>query len=186
MVREQLRETGGVVYHLVRRPVKNINLRVREDGTVWVSAPARVGLDQLDRFVAGRAEWIQKAKENYARRASLGAALASLSRNECQRRLQAALDRMYPLVEKAGVPYPALKLRKMTSRWGSCHYRRASITLNTALAACPEELQDYVALHELCHFLWPDHSPRFYAALTERMPDWRERRQRLTGYRLDV
>lgn len=186
MVREQLRETNGVIYHLVRRSVKNINLRVREDGTVWVSAPSRVGVEQLDRFVAGRADWIRKAKENYARRASLGEALTVLSRSECQRRLQAALDRVYPLVEDAGVPYPALKLRKMTSRWGSCHYRRASITLNTALAACPEALQDYVALHELCHFLCPDHSPRFYAALSARMPDWKQRRQQLTEYRLDV
>lgn len=186
MVVETLRQAGGVAYHLVRRPVKNINLRVKEDGSVWVSAHPRVPVRQLDSFVAGRADWIRRAQASYAQRQPLGAPLSQLDRTECARRLAEALDRVYPLVAEAGVPYPVLKVRAMKSRWGSCLYRKGTITLNTALAACPEELRDYVALHELCHFLHPDHSAAFHAAMTARMPDWKERRKRLSAYRLDV
>jgi predicted metal-dependent hydrolase len=186
MVTATTRQAGGITYHLVRRSVKNINLRVKEDGTVWVSAPARVPLRELDSFVAGRAAWIRKAQDSYAGRQPLSASVGQLEWEECVRRLSAALDRVYPLVKEAGVPYPVLKVRTMKSRWGSCLYRKGVVTLNAALAACPEELQDYVALHELCHFLHPDHSPAFHAAMTARMPDWKERRKKLSGYRLDV
>ena len=55
-------------------------------------------------------------------------------------------------------------------------------TLNTALARCPQSLRDYVALHELVHFLCHDHGPGFYAAMDARMPDWRQRRRQLKDY----
>ena len=90
--------------------------------------------------------------------------------------------RVYPLVAGSGVPLPQVKLRNMRSQWGNCHYQQGYITLNTALARCPEPLRDYVALHELVHFLHHDHGSGFYAAMDARMPDWRARRQKLKGY----
>ena len=72
----------------------------------------------------------------------------------------------------------------MTSRWGSCHWAKGVVTLNTALAAVEEGLRDYVALHELVHFLHPDHGPGFYAVMDALMPDWRERRRALRRYAL--
>lgn len=95
--------------------------------------------------------------------------------------LTRALDRVLPLVEPLGVTRPALQARYMTSRWGSCHWTRGKIVLNTALAALPEELMDYVALHELVHFLHPNHGPGFYAVMDRLMPDWKEKRARLKG-----
>ena len=35
---------------------------------------------------------------------------------------------------------------------------------------------DYVVLHELVHFLYPNHSKHFYAFLSNHMPDWKERK----------
>ena len=86
---------------------------------------------------------------------------------------------VYPLVEPLGVAFPVLKLRLLKSQWGNCHWNRGYITLNTALARCPEELRDYVALHELLHFLHHDHGSGFYAKMDALMPDWRTRRQAL-------
>ena len=80
---------------------------------------------------------------------------------ECLRLLGEALDRVYPLVQPLGVAWPELRLRRMKSQWGNCHWRQGYITLNTALARCPETLRDYVALHELVHFVHPDHGPGF-------------------------
>ncbi len=104
----------------------------------------------------------------------------------CHRELAAALARMYPLVQGDGVAFPELQVRKMKSRWGVCHWREGRVTLNAALVICPPELIDYVALHELCHFLHPDHSPAFHAAMTARMPDWKARRKELGTYTTDV
>ena len=52
----QLRTAGGIRYELTRKKVKNLNIRVREDGTVAVSVPLRTSAEAADRFVAERAE----------------------------------------------------------------------------------------------------------------------------------
>ena len=58
----QLRTAGGIQYELTRKRVKNLNIRVREDGTVAVSIPLRTSADAADRFVAARADWVQQAR----------------------------------------------------------------------------------------------------------------------------
>ena len=108
--------------------------------------------------------------------------LPPVSREEWARRVSEALERVYPLVAPLGVGFPSLKLRALKSQWGNCHWAQGYITLNTALARCPEELRDYVALHELVHFLHHDHGPGFYARMDGLMPDWRKRRRALKGY----
>ena len=42
-----------------------------------------------------------------------------------------------------------------------------------------------MTLHELVHFLHPNHGPGFYAAMGALLPDWREKRRRLKGYELE-
>ena len=56
----QLRTAGGIQYELTRKRVKNLNIRVREDGTVAVSIPLRTSAEAADRFVAARADWCSR------------------------------------------------------------------------------------------------------------------------------
>lgn len=182
---EQLRmvdsAAGIISYSLSRKQIKNWNLRVRE-GQVFLSVPLRVSERQADEFVRSRGGWILRALERQNKGAKLP--LEALPRELCMERLSAAVEHVYPLTAALGVPKPQLRLRKMKSQWGNCHYRQGYITLNTALASCPEWLQDYVALHELVHFLHPDHGPGFYAVMDALMPDWKERRRTLKNYQL--
>lgn len=182
---EQLRmvdsPAGTITYVLSRKRVKNWNLRVRE-GQVLLSVPLRVSAAQADEFVSARAEWILRALERQEQ--TQKQALEQLPREQCVEILSQAVERVYPLTAALGVARPQLRLRKMKSQWGNCHYRQGYITLNTALAACPEGLQDYVALHELVHFLHPDHGPGFYAVMDRLMPDWKARRRALKNYKL--
>lgn len=76
---------------------------------------------------------------------------------------------------------PALRLRKMRRRWGSCS-SRGHITLNSELIKLPLTLIDYVIAHELCHLFEFNHSPRFYQRLAEAMPDWRQREAMLRQF----
>lgn len=182
---EQLRmvdsAAGPITYMLTRKRVKNWNLRVR-DGQVLLSVPLRVRDSQADEFVASRADWITRALARQEQRERQP--LERLPWDVCMERLSGAVERVYPLVAALGVVRPQLRLRGMKSQWGNCHYRQGYITLNTALASCPEELQDYVALHELVHFLHPDHGAGFYAVMEALMPDWKARRRRLKNYQL--
>ncbi len=60
---------------------------------------------------------------------------------------------------------PALTLRWMVSRWGSCAVREYRITLNPALLCLLPHSAAYVVFHELAHFRHPDHSPAFHALI---------------------
>ena len=83
-----------------------------------------------------------------------------------------------------GIPFPELKVRKMKSRWGSCS-QSAVITLSLELIKKPVICIDYVLIHELCHLIEFNHSPRFYALMAQVMPQWRGIRQQLNQTEVD-
>jgi predicted metal-dependent hydrolase len=71
---------------------------------------------------------------------------------------------------------PTTRLQFMTVQWGSCS-PSGRITLNPLLVKAPRECVDYVLLHELCHLLHHNHSPKFYRTLDRHMPSWRAARR---------
>ncbi|MBP3617361.1 MAG: M48 family metallopeptidase [Lachnospiraceae bacterium] len=82
----------------------------------------------------------------------------------------------YPIIEKYGVEMPIISVRKMKTLWGSCSVTRHVVTFNFYLIKARMPYIDYVVLHELVHFLYPNHSKHFYAFLSNYMPDWKERK----------
>jgi len=109
-------------------------------------------------------------------------------------RRRAIMDRWYggllkeaapPLLElwepRIGVKAKRLDARRMKTKWGSCNCRAACIRLNTELARMPRECLEYVLVHELVHLLEPSHGPRFRSLMDRFLPEWKERRKRLSG-----
>lgn len=89
------------------------------------------------------------------------------------------LDKLYPIIEKHDIEKPILQIRKMQTLWGSSSPHRKTITLNFYLLRARRVCIEYVMLHELTHFLYPNHSKNFYDFLTVHMPDWRDRKKTL-------
>ena len=169
----QQRQVEGICYQLTRRRVKNLNLRVRPDGTVAVSIPLRAGVREADAFVLAHRAWIAGAVERQQRRA----ARPLPGRAEALAHFTALSEQVFPSFAQAlGGQMPAIKVRSMTSRWGVCAPAKRQITFALALCAMPPEAQLYVVVHEFCHFLVPNHSPAFWAEVARRLPDWKARR----------
>lgn len=74
---------------------------------------------------------------------------------------------------------PHINIKKYKGRWGSCFYKDNRVTFNLSLVHLEKELIDYVIVHELTHFLQANHSSQFYLELAKRMPDYKERQNRL-------
>ena len=72
----ELRSAGGVEYTLIRKRVKNLNLRLAPDGSVRVSAPLRAGAASVDAFVAAHADWVKRAEARHRATEAARAALA--------------------------------------------------------------------------------------------------------------
>ena len=72
------------------------------------------------------------------------------------------------------IPYPKLRIRKMTSRWGVCNVRTHIITLNLELIKRDVKYLDYVIIHEMSHLIYGDHSNRFWKLVEDNMPDYKK------------
>ena len=93
---------------------------------------------------------------------------------------QREVDKIYfSIFEKYEVKKPILVVKKMKTLWGSCSPLKGRITLNEYLLKADLRCIQYVVLHELTHFIYPNHSQKFYDFLTIQMPDWKERKERL-------
>ena len=77
------------------------------------------------------------------------------------------------------LPEPVIIIKKYRAKWGCCFYQQQRIVLNLALIHLHQRLIDYVIMHELVHFLVPNHSQAFYHEIAMRMPDYRMRIQEL-------
>jgi len=249
-----LEDNQAYSYILIRKNVKNINLRVKPDGSIVVSAHPRVPKKYIDEFVQSQTPFIQKArasmeqgKKNTANKqlitgeqipyldgsltlqvekvdktlipawieAVQNGSITNFSRNShgeavfCKdgclylytentvnpdhkqqlydswQKIQAGILcrqlslQYYPIFEKLGVIYPEIKIRKMSSRWGSCIPQKHKITFNSLLLEKPMESIEYVVVHEFSHFIHPDHSKAFYQFVAQILPDWKRRKDGL-------
>ncbi len=168
-----------IQYELERKRVKNLNLRIRRDGSVYVSAHPRVPLKAIDAFVSQRGDFILSAQERFRREGERSSQRPSVPRDQCLALFTQVTADLLPRLAPYKAAMPQVKLREMTSRWGSCAYKKGQITLNTRLYHAPRECLEYVALHELCHFVHPDHSPAFHALMASLMPDYKSRKAEL-------
>ncbi len=89
---------------------------------------------------------------------------------------QTFLTELEPLLTHYQLPYPQLKVRKMSARWGSCHLFTQTITLNSCLIHAPAECVRYVLCHEIAHLKHFHHQQPFYDFLTKLYPNWRQQR----------
>lgn len=101
-----------------------------------------------------------------------------LVRKELERNLMPLLAARVHSInrEHFGSSLREISLRDNTSRWGSCS-SSGSISLSFRLLFMPQEILDYVIVHELAHTKYRSHGPRFWALVEKVVPDHKERRK---------
>ena len=72
------------------------------------------------------------------------------------------------------IPKPNLKIRKMTSRWGVCNIKNKNVTLNSELSKYDIKALNYVIVHELSHFIHPNHSKEFWGLVSKYCPNYKD------------
>jgi len=73
-------------------------------------------------------------------------------------------------------PIKSVSLKYNQTNWGSCS-SKGNVNLSTRLLFAPEEVIDYVIIHELAHLTELNHSPRFWKLVSDAMPDYKEKEQ---------
>ena len=73
----------------------------------------------------------------------------------------------------------SIRLKYNHSNWGSCS-RDGNINLSTRLLFAPDDVIDYVIVHELSHLVEMNHSDRFWKVVADVMPNYEEKEKWLS------
>ncbi|MBR7004148.1 MAG: M48 family metallopeptidase [Bacteroidales bacterium] len=176
-------QVGPVLLRKNRRS-RRITLRVSPRSGVTVTMPFlipfRVGLE----FFLSKKDWVlkmqEKQRDRFREEPQPGPDDIEAMRSEAKRILT---PRLAELAERYSFKYNQVRIKHNVSNWGSCS-RKGNINLNLNLVRLPEELRDYVLLHELCHLRHPDHGPDFHSLLESVCPDHRKKEKELRKFRI--
>lgn len=161
---------------------KHISISVKPFRGVRVAVPKRVSFRTAEKFVFEKISWIRKHVENIK---SLERTHNKLPDNGRVENTGAAkrkiILRISKLAEKNGFEFNRITIRNQKSRWGSCSSKN-NISLNIKLVKLPEELMDYVILHELVHTRIKNHSSDFWQELDKYVGNAKSLRKRMKNY----
>lgn len=180
-MRENIDLGQGVVCRVQKsRRARQLRITLSRDGSVGLSIPTFVSYERGRLFLESKAEWIREKIRALALRPETillrGSAEEYQANREAARKL--IETRLAYFQECYGVSWKRVSVRNQKTRWGSCS-REGNLSFNYRLLYLPPHLADYVIVHELCHLLEFNHSPKFWALVGRSIPDYRELRREL-------
>lgn len=157
-----------------------MSLEITRTGEVLVRAPYGMPEWLIQRFLRDKADWLEKHLEKVKKRAANREQEAPLSSEQLRELIKAAKadlpERVAWYAAIIGVTYGRIAIRSQKTLWGSCS-AKGNLNFNCQLMRLPEEIRDYVVVHELCHRKEMNHSRKFWAEVEKVLPDYRERRK---------
>ncbi len=180
-----INKSDFIFKHISKFTEKNKNLDCPKEynsGEIFFLLGEKLSLNVIESkeetvFIDGlNLNLVIRDKNNFNRKEKL---IKKFYDEKCKEYFDSIAFKTHGMCKKYNLPYPTIKMRTMSSRWGSCMVSKRQITLNKKLIEAPLSAIEYVVLHEFIHFVHPNHSKRFYDAVSEIMPDWKERKKLL-------
>jgi predicted metal-dependent hydrolase len=171
---------NNINIELIRSHRKTMCIEITRDLRVIVRAPINMPTYRIKAFVRDKADWIdEKLMEMTVRQRNQEKKplLSDAEIKELHDKAVVILSKKTEYYARIiGVDYGRITIRHQKTRWGSCS-AKGNINYNCMLMLAPDEIQDYVVVHELCHRLEMNHSPRFWAEVEKVLPDYKQRRK---------
>lgn len=170
---------------IIRSKRRSMAIQIRTDGSVVVRVPMHASDRVIKRFVSAHARWIADNRgQMFERRKKLAdnpydiPAWESLSATDKKIAKQKIMEHVDYYARRMEIDYGSISMRNQKSRWGSCS-SKGNLNFNYRLAYLPEELLDYVVVHELAHRRHMDHSAAFWEEVETYYPAYKKCRQML-------
>lgn len=167
---------------LIRSRRKSLAIEITPELQVVVRTPARMPVREINAFVQEKDDWIRAHLQRMAEKKRMREQHRepALSEEELQELATQAMtlipQKVRYYAQIIGVTYGRITIRNQRTRWGSCS-GKGNLNFNCLLLLMPEEVLDYVVVHELCHRKEMNHSARFWAEVEKILPDYRQRRK---------
>jgi predicted metal-dependent hydrolase len=174
-----------VAYRLrISRRASRMRLAIYCDGSFIVTVPQRFDLSLIDKYIHEKTEWVLE-KLGIMQKSGRSLAFAKFSKKEYQKLKGEALlfvERKVDEFNKIyGLSYNKITIRNQKTRWGSCS-KKGNLNYNYKIALIPEDLADYIIVHELCHLQEFNHSKNFWNLVAKAIPDYQERRRKIRSF----
>ena len=169
------------VISVLRMNRKSISLSIEETGFVC-KAPSLMRAKDIRIFLENHKSWIYRAAKNRSKKKPI----PNLPDRDLTAREKKIIKDLFEyrtgyFASNMGVTFAGISIRNQKTRWGSCS-STGHLNFNYKLYFLPEELRDYVIIHELCHRVHMNHSPEFWGMVQLYCPDYKERKKRLREY----
>lgn len=168
---------------IIRSNRKSISLEIRPDLRIFLRVPYGMKSEEITEFMRSKAGWLEKNLEKARRRREeldSRAQETALTREELNALAKEAAkvipERVRYFAPIVGVDYGRITIRHQKTRWGSCS-GRGNLNFNCMLMKTPQEIMDYVVVHELCHRKEMNHSLRFWAEVARVLPEYQKARK---------
>jgi predicted metal-dependent hydrolase len=167
-------------YRVIRSARRTIALEISQDLTLTVRAPKRLPLWEIERFVASKADWIERHRARMRERCvppettpEETALLTDAARRFIPERVAFWSQRM-------GLSPTRVTITRARTRYGSCSPKDA-LSFSCFLMRREEDLIDYVVVHELAHIRYKNHGREFHQLIEAYLPGHRALEKRLRG-----
>ena len=173
MVHSSTVDIAGVGQVLFERSkkAKHLNVSVKPFSGVRVAVPEGLSFQKAEEFIYTKRAWIQKnlvrMRQYEENNETASGVFDDIDKSKAKRRLT---RRLKYLAGQQGFTYNRVFIRNQKSRWGSCSSKN-NISLNMKIVRLPEELIDYVILHELAHTRIKNHSHDFWSMMNKLVGD---------------
>jgi predicted metal-dependent hydrolase len=169
-----------------RRNTKHIRITLTRDGFIKVSKPSHVTVAQVEAFIVSKLAWINEHLNNLNKNPVIPTQ-SKLTRKDYifhkTTALKLAVTKLKLYNKYYNLSYKNIVIRNQKTRWGSCS-RKGNLNFNYKIALIPENLADYIIVHELCHLGQFNHSKKFWDLVAETIPDYKEKVRELKGFHL--
>lgn len=170
---------NDVYVEIVRSRRKSIVIQVVAGDHVLIKAPNSMPQKAIDEIYSKNKEWIAKKIRQVREREQQK---ISISKTELESMYKKAMEvipaKCKHYADIMGVSYNRITIKKQKTRWGSCS-SKGNLNFNVLLMAMPDDVQDYVVIHELCHLREMNHSPAFWELVSTYMPSYGAKRRYL-------
>lgn len=182
-MKKQTEKTWGG-YDLIRTSRKTIAIQITLDGDVTVRAPRDCEKAEIDDLIRDRREWIEEKRAEFLaqkreceKKQEQFPKITPESEREFRRLAKEKIPKRVALfAEQVGVDYGKITIKDTKSRWGSCSYQ-GNLNFCWRLILAPEEVLDYIVVHELCHRFEMNHSARFWAEVKRVLPEYEKSKE---------
>jgi predicted metal-dependent hydrolase len=173
----------GPVTIVKSQRAKLIRITIKSDQAVILTVPRGESIDKSLQFLRSKILWITQHQRRLSKHEDTPTNPQQSEINERQA-INTLISRLEELAKIHSIKYTRASIRNQKTKWGSCSAKN-NVSLNINLVRLPDELRDYVILHELVHTRFKNHSKMFWAEL-DRFVGGRakELSKKLKNYRL--